>query len=116
MPSHTLLKSFQQHLVLEASWIVNGRHYGRTSNAWLKKMDDNTATIRPIFEKTYALPSRPPAPCSAPKINSSRSYGTASATMWIARWRGFYLACAELFDYNGGNEWFVSHYLFRKRC
>ncbi len=60
MPSHTLLKSFQQHLVLEASWIVNGRHYGRTSNAWLKKMDDNIATIRPIFEKTYALPSLAP--------------------------------------------------------
>jgi cyclopropane-fatty-acyl-phospholipid synthase len=44
------------------------------------------------------------------------SYGADAATMWIARWRGFYLACAELFDYNGGNEWFVSHYLFRKRC
>jgi hypothetical protein len=42
-------------------------------------------------------------------------YG-ANATMWTARWRGFYLACAELFDYDGGNEWYVSHYLFRKRC
>ena len=55
MPSHALLKSFQQHLVLEASWIVNGRHYGRTCNAWLKKQDDNMPIVRPIFEKTYAM-------------------------------------------------------------
>jgi hypothetical protein len=49
-------------------------------------------------------------------FHSSHSYGADAATMWIARWRGFYLACAESFDYNSGNEWFVSHYLFRKRC
>jgi cyclopropane-fatty-acyl-phospholipid synthase len=112
MPSHSLLKSFQQNLVLEASWIVNGQHYGRTCNAWLKKMDDNMSVIRPIFEKTYAA-----AACrvSFQSFKPSRSYG-AQAIMWTARWRGFYMACAELFDYDGGNEWFVSHYLFRKRC
>jgi cyclopropane-fatty-acyl-phospholipid synthase len=114
MPSHSLLKNFQQHLVLESSWIVNGQHYARTSNAWLKKLDDNSAAVRPFFEKTcvrrlflcffWGLIVR--SPCS---------YGADAATIWTARWRGFYLACAELFDYNGGNEWFVSHYLFRKR-
>jgi cyclopropane-fatty-acyl-phospholipid synthase len=30
------------------------------------------------------------------------------------RWRIFYLACSELFAWDGGNHWFVSHYLFRK--
>jgi (S)-coclaurine N-methyltransferase len=54
MPSHALLKNFQQHLLLEASWIVNGKHYARTCNAWLRKMDDNMAVIRPLFEKTCA--------------------------------------------------------------
>ena len=115
MPSHSLLKSFQQNLVLEASWIVNGQHYGRTCNAWLKKMDDNIAAIRLIFEKTC---------CHSLHFLShvrdgfkfAGRYGARDATMWTARWRGFYLACAELFDYDGGNEWYVSHYLFRKRC
>jgi hypothetical protein len=59
---------------------------------------------------------RPLAACYGYSANAFCSYGADATTMWIARWRGFYLACAELFDYNGGNEWFVSHYLFRKRC
>jgi cyclopropane-fatty-acyl-phospholipid synthase len=32
----------------------------------------------------------------------------------VAFWRIFYISCAELFGYNQGEEYFVSHYLFRK--
>jgi cyclopropane-fatty-acyl-phospholipid synthase len=30
------------------------------------------------------------------------------------RWRLFYLACSELFAFNGGQEWGVGHYVFVK--
>ena len=43
------------------------------------------------------------------------TYGSASALTWFMRWRVFYIACSELFRYNGGEEWGVAHYLFQKK-
>jgi len=93
MPSHHLLYSFQQDLALDRSWIWDGTHYEKTSNAWLANMDKNADVIRTIFEKTYG----------------------AEATQWFNRWRIFFMACAELFGYDKGQEWAVSHYLFTKK-
>jgi len=56
-------------------------------------------------------------------MNDSRSeiwpqleetYGKNNASMWLYRWQIFYMACAELFAYDGGEAWGVSHYLFQK--
>lgn len=42
------------------------------------------------------------------------TYGNKNAAMWFYRWQVFYIACAELFAYEGGDTWGVSQYLFRK--
>ena len=65
----------------------------------------------------HALASLPlthpePLPC----LHGLQTYGSqAAARVWFQRWRLFYLACSELFAYDGGNEWGVAHMLFRKR-
>jgi len=42
-----------------------------------------------------------------------QTYG-AEARRWWNYWRVFFLACSELFGFDGGREWFVMHYRFRK--
>ena len=94
MPSDDLLLYFNEHLSIEKHWHVNGTHYAKTSEAWLQNMDANKIQIMPLFEKTY---------------------GKDYAVKWWVYWRLFYLACAELWAYNNGDEWIVSHYLFNKK-
>jgi len=93
MPAHDLLPQFQDDLKLVADWKINGTHYQRTAEHWLKNMDTHRAEILPLFAETY---------------------GAAHATKWWAYWRVFYMSCAELWRYRAGEEWLVSHYLFKK--
>ncbi|PAW72982.1 MAG: SAM-dependent methyltransferase [Opitutia bacterium Tous-C4FEB] len=93
MPAHDLFLQFQDDLKLVSDWKVNGRHYQQTAEHWLQNMDAHRTEIFPIFVQTY---------------------GAENATKWWAYWRIFYLSCAELWGYRGGEEWLVSHYLFRK--
>ncbi|MBU6182191.1 MAG: cyclopropane-fatty-acyl-phospholipid synthase family protein [Verrucomicrobia bacterium] len=95
MPSDDLLLYFQEDLAIESHWRVCGTHYQRTSEAWLEKMDANSRAITPILEKTY---------------------GPENAAKWRAYWRVFFMSCAELWGFRGGNEWLVSHYLFSKKA
>ena len=94
MPSADLPMLFQDDLRLEQRWSWHGRHYARTCNAWLSNMDHNKHVIWPVFEQTY---------------------GRDFAKIWWMRWRMFFMACAELFAYNQGQEWFVGHYRFSNR-
>lgn len=93
MPSDTLPLCFQDELKLRDRWRWDGSHYQKTSNAWLDRMDENRAPIMDILSATY---------------------GQNNAGTWWMRWRMFYIACAELFGYDEGQQWWVSHYLFEK--
>lgn len=93
MPSHSLYKTFSEHLQIEQEWDVPGRHYSLTAEHWLKNMDRNGSSIREIFAMTY---------------------GKAATSLWWSRWRIFFMACAELWGWNKTPEWQVSHYRFHK--
>lgn len=93
MPSNHLFFYFNDNLKITEHWVVNGKNYGETAEAWLRNMDRHKKEIMPIMAATY---------------------GQADALKWWVYWRLFYMACAELFNYQNGNEWMVCHYLFEK--
>jgi cyclopropane-fatty-acyl-phospholipid synthase len=93
MPAHELFPRFQDDLRLVQDWKINGRHYAQTAEHWLQNMDAHRTEIMPLF---------------------IQAYGAGQAMKWWAYWRVFYLACAELWWFRDGQEWLVSHYLFRK--
>lgn len=93
MPSQDLLHYFSEGFSLENQWAVSGRHYQQTLEAWLHVMDNKKKEIWPIFQEVY---------------------GEDEAERWWNYWRVFFLASAEFFGFNDGNEWFISHYLWEK--
>lgn len=94
MPSFDTLPHFHRDLRVEQQWWLDGRHYQRTSEHWLANTDRHRSEILRLFE---------------------HSYGPDQASLWLQRWRMFYLACAECFGYDAGREWGVAHYRFSKR-
>lgn len=89
MPSWDLLPELGI-LRLEQRWKVPGHHYARTLREWLARQDAQRDAVMDVLRATYG----------------------ADADVWFQRWRMFFLACATLFDFDHGDEWFVAHYLF----
>ena len=94
MPSEQLPFALNEHMLVERHWRINGRHYARTLRAWLDQLDRNQSQAMSIMEETY---------------------GKSDARIHFGRWRIFFMACEELFAFKEGEEWYVSHYLLKKR-
>lgn len=93
MPADDLALRCQDDLRLITRWRWDGRHYQRTAEAWLARMDARRADLMPLFQRIYG----------------------AEADRWWMRWRLFFLSVSELFGHEQGQRWWVSHYLFEPR-
>jgi cyclopropane-fatty-acyl-phospholipid synthase len=91
MPSFDIFSYFKEDMAVEYEWAVNGKHYEKTLNAWLERMDAQRHDLIPLFKQTY---------------------GEEWKTWWVY-WRIFFMACAELFGFHHGTEWYVGHYLLK---
>lgn len=85
----TLPRVVSDGLELEQQWAVDGTHYQKTAEAWLANLDAQRRDMRQVMAETYP-----------PKL----------ADIWLQRWRMFFMACAELWGYRGGEEWHIAHY------
>ena len=94
MPSDDLLHHFQNDLILDAQWRIDGRHYARTADRWLANLDARKREALAVLEGRY---------------------GAVEKRRWLQRWRIFFMACSELWGCHGGQEWWVSHYRFKQR-
>lgn len=99
MPSDHLLLYFQEHLQITDHWRVDGTHYAKTARAWLENLDRNKFSAIATFAGAV----------------TSESYNAkilaAQARQQFHRWRMFFLACEELWNFAHGREWMISHYL-----
>lgn len=94
MPSDRLpLYLSGEGLTLQEQWKQDGTHYQRTANAWLENLDRHHDDVLRLMRQTY---------------------GPHVAALWLQRWRMFFMACAEMWGYQRGSEWWVSHYRFGK--
>jgi cyclopropane-fatty-acyl-phospholipid synthase len=90
MPPLDLFAHVSGPFAVEQRWEVNGLHYAKTCRGWLENLDNRRAEILRRFQADLSLPE---------------------ARRQFQRWRMFVMACEELFAYDGGRQWLVSHHL-----
>ncbi|KAF9616966.1 hypothetical protein IFM89_033036 [Coptis chinensis] len=95
IPSASFLLYFQDDVSVVNHWTLSGKHYSRTNEEWLKRLDAHIDAIKPIFETLTG--------------------SVEEAVKLINYWRGFCLSGIELCGYNNGEEWMESHVLFKRK-
>lgn len=90
MPREDQFAQFPEVMTLDQRWWVEGTHYERTCNDWLAKLDAQRSAVADALVGTY---------------------GPESVSIWVQRWRMFFMACAELFGIDHGKQYGVVHSL-----
>jgi cyclopropane-fatty-acyl-phospholipid synthase len=88
MPSHGMIRRFDDLFAVEDEWWWNGVNYRRTALDWLANYDREAIAVARILREVYGK----------------------DWALWRCRWRLFFLATAGLFGHADGEEWGVSHY------
>ncbi|WFU23946.1 cyclopropane-fatty-acyl-phospholipid synthase [Bradyrhizobium sp. CB1717] len=88
MPSHHLVRQFDDIFTVEKEWCWSGTHYQRTANDWLANFDAHRETIEEALRQVYG----------------------DDTGLWMRRWRWLFLVTSGLFGYAAGTEWGVSRY------
>nr|MBV6630550.1 class I SAM-dependent methyltransferase [Oceanococcus sp. HetDA_MAG_MS8] len=91
MPSYDLFCGYDRDLDVVQRWWVSGTHYEDTSNAWLERCDAHRKELVEVLG------------------------GGAQGRLRLQRWRMFFLAVAEFFGIDGGEQWGVGHYLLKPK-
>ena len=90
MPSDSMpLEMGDGPLRVTQHWRWAGTHYAQTARWWLRNLDSNRSEAIKILGE--AAPDRDPR-------------------ILLQRWRMFFMACEELWAFDHGQEWLVSHY------
>ena len=118
------------HLTCERAQIADGQHilelgcgWGSLS-LWLAEHYpgaritgvSNSATQRQYIESECArrdIQNLRILTCDMNRFATAEAF-EREATRWWVYWRVFCMACAELWGLRAGQEWLVSHYLFRR--
>ena len=92
MPNQDLLKNFLEDVYVQEQEFINGTHYQKTALAWLHNLHINKQSILRLFKQSYPRPK-----------------------LMYQYWDLFFRACAQLFGYNDGHEWYVNISLLKKK-
>ena len=95
MPSHDLILNFADDMVVRERWALSGHHYAKTLAAWLERLDDNRDAALAVL--------------------SRHAGSNGAAKRVLGTWRLFLISTEQVWAFNDGNDWMVSHYLLAPR-
>ncbi|XP_026423755.1 N-methyltransferase 4-like isoform X2 [Papaver somniferum] len=95
MLSASALLYFQDDVSIVDHWLLNGKHMARSQEEWGKNLNKNLEVAREVLK---------------PGLGSEEEVNQV-----ITHYKTFFIGFAVQFSFNNGEEWMISHVLFKKR-